>query len=423
MRGINSIASNLDPVTLETTFKSITEEIGILFKLTNSESFKVKIESLKLIFQFIKVEASLNDKFYTTLYKVVGSLRNVAAMKLDSTFALLYKAIKKDTNIARVQAFFKRLIQMCYINEISFVAASILLINEVLKYRKELRGLLFSKDKLLDSDDEEVFVDADQKSKKKKSKKRDEKAKKKNQEKEEEEEEESEKKFSKEYNPSKKDPRFANADQTGFWELNVLRNYYHPTIRIWTNHLISGNGIDYSGDPLQDFSMGNFLDKIILKPAKSKEKLEKMKFRKKRSARAEEIREIVQENIEKVGDDFNEVKDKIAKDKEYRPDEEYLYKHLLLKSKKEKQARQKELDNLAKRKKIEEEKQQKKDEVDILNDGVEDFEMSDAEELPEDFFEDEEGLEDVQVEEDEGYDKDVFQEAPSDSESNPSEES
>ena len=71
LRGINNIASNLDPGTLETTFHSITEEIGILFTLTNSESFKVKIESLKLIFQFIKVEASLNDKFYTTLYKVV----------------------------------------------------------------------------------------------------------------------------------------------------------------------------------------------------------------------------------------------------------------------------------------------------------------------------------------------------------------
>lgn len=112
LRGIHNIASNLDPGTLEITVEGITEEIGILFTLTNSDSFKVKIEALKLIFVFIKVQASLNDKFYTTLYKLVGTLTNVAAMKLDSTFALLYKAIKRDKNIERVQAFFKRLIQM-----------------------------------------------------------------------------------------------------------------------------------------------------------------------------------------------------------------------------------------------------------------------------------------------------------------------
>jgi hypothetical protein len=78
LRGINNIAANLDPGTLESTFNSITEEMEILFKLTNSNSFKVKIEALKLIFQFIKVD----------------------------------QTVKKDTNYERAQAFFKRLLQM-----------------------------------------------------------------------------------------------------------------------------------------------------------------------------------------------------------------------------------------------------------------------------------------------------------------------
>ncbi|CAI2386621.1 unnamed protein product [Moneuplotes crassus] len=413
LRGIHNIVSNLDPGTLELTVQSISEEIGILFSLTRSNSFRVKIETLKLIFVFLKVQVSLKDKFYTTLYQVVGSLTNVAAIKLDSTFALLYKAIKKDTCIERVQAFFKRLIQMCYVNEISFVAASILLINEVLKSRKEIRGLMFSKDKLLDSDDEEVFVDVEEGNKKsKKNKKRQKKAQEKEKEEaEDKDKEENKTKFTTEYVPRKKDPRYANADQTSFWELDILRNYYHPTIRIWVKNMMSGREIKYNGDPLQDFSLGNFLDKIILKPAKSSQKLEKMRFRKKRTARAEEIKEIVKKTEDDIEDpDYNTVKSKIAKTSEYRPDEEFLYKHLLLKSKKEKQERQKALDHKNKKTPVED---QKDKEVDALNEGAEDFSMSDGE-LPEGFFEDEEDLNEVDVPQGPEFDEKIFQEAPSD---------
>ena len=209
-----------------------------------------------------------------------------------------------------------------------------------------------------------------------------------------------------------KDPRFANADKTAFWELNVLRNYYHPTIRIWVKNLMSRRPIDYSGDPLQDFSMGNFLDKIILKPAKSAERLGKMKYRKKRTARAEEIREIVKKNTDDNEEDFDTVKKKISKTQEYRPDEEFLYKHLLLKSKTEKLTRQKDLDRLEKQKhkKVEEQKDQ---EIDALNKGVENFSMSDEGDLPDGFFEDEDELQDVEVDEN-TFNKNIFQDAPSD---------
>lgn len=406
LRGINNIASNLDPGTLETTFNTVTEEIGILFKLTNSNSYKVKIESLKLIFLFIKVEESLSDKFYKTLYKVIGSLKNVSALKLDSTFALIYKAIKRDPCVERVQAFFKRMIQVSYVNEISFTAATLLLINEVLKQRKELRSLIFSKGALLDSDDEEVFVDVDDgegKSKKKRKQKQQQKEKEAKQQ-EGDDSDEEENKYSDKYDPSKKNPKYANADKTAFWELNLLRNYYHPTIRIWVSNIIAGRPIEYSGDPLQDFSMANFLDKIILKPAKSAEKLGKLKSKKKRTARAEEIRENVKSNFEEGVEDFEAVKNKIVKTGDFRPDEEFLYKHLLLKSKKDKQEKEQ-----SKKKGDDGEGDM---EVDALDDEVEGFEMSDEGELGEDFFGEEEALENVEVE-DAHIDSKVFQEAPS----------
>ena len=96
-----------------------------------------------------------------------------------------------------------------------------------------------------------------------------------------------------------------------------------------------------------------------------------------------------------------------------RPDEEYLYKHLLLKSKGEKQKRQKELDSKGKKKKAKVDEEADIDD-DPLGKEVEDFEMSEGE-LGEDFFGDEEGLQDVDIQS-QDYDKNVFKEAPSDSE-------
>jgi hypothetical protein len=266
---------------------------------------------------------------------------------------------------------------------------------------------MFSKEKLLDSDDDEVFVDVDTK-----PKKRDKKAKKKEQEEKDAKEwlDQGADKTIEKYDSSKLDPRFAHADKTAFWELEVLRNYYHPTIREWTQNLILGKEINYSGDPLQDFSMGNFLDKIILKPAKSAEKLEKMKFNKKRSARAEEIQIAVKNTAnEEKEQNFKEMKTKIKESGEFRADEEFLYKHLLLKTKKEKQARQRNIDAKDKPETVQEEKEA---EMKAMDGEVEDFEMSEGE-LPSDFFDGEEDLQDVPIEDDD-VDGEIFQEAPSD---------
>jgi len=47
----------------------------------------------------------------------------------------------------------------------------------------------------------------------------------------------------------------------------------HPTVRLWANTLIEGKGIEYGGDPLLDFGIANFLDRISYKNPKSADKL------------------------------------------------------------------------------------------------------------------------------------------------------
>jgi ribosome biogenesis protein MAK21 len=60
------------------------------------------------------------------------------------------------------------------------------------------------------------------------------------------------------------------------WELSALASHSHPTVKLWAGQLVAGKLASYEGDPLLDFSMTNFLDRISYKNPKSKEKLTKM---------------------------------------------------------------------------------------------------------------------------------------------------
>jgi ribosome biogenesis protein MAK21 len=91
------------------------------------------------------------------------------ATKLDEFFGLVFKSIKTDSNIPRIMAFIRRLIQMCYINEAGFSAATLLIISELIRVKEDLRFNLYSfhggstrgNMRIDDSDDEERFYDID----------------------------------------------------------------------------------------------------------------------------------------------------------------------------------------------------------------------------------------------------------------------
>jgi len=72
------------------------------------------------------------DRFYRTLYEL---LLKVHATSLDDYFGLVFRAVKSDECVARAIAFLKRLLQMTYLNECNFTAASLLVISEILKLR------------------------------------------------------------------------------------------------------------------------------------------------------------------------------------------------------------------------------------------------------------------------------------------------
>ena len=130
--------------------KLLDDEMNTLFKLTHHNVFRIQIQVFKLLLQFAKVTQKMGneqvsaksdekneasnfaDRFYRTLYEL---LLKVHATSLDDYFGLIFRAVKGDESVARATAFIKRLLQMTYLNECNFTAATLLVISEILKQR------------------------------------------------------------------------------------------------------------------------------------------------------------------------------------------------------------------------------------------------------------------------------------------------
>eukprot|EP01125_Pyxidicula_operculata_P019539 TRINITY_DN709_c1_g2_i1.p1 TRINITY_DN709_c1_g2~~TRINITY_DN709_c1_g2_i1.p1 ORF type:complete len:997 (+),score=340.08 TRINITY_DN709_c1_g2_i1:79-3069(+) len=71
-----------------------------------------------------------------------------------------------------------------------------------------------------------------------------------------------------EYDPLKRDPKYANSEKTKFWELDILVNHYHPSVAKWAETVKKGQRVVYRGDPLRDFELNSFLDRLSYKKPK-----------------------------------------------------------------------------------------------------------------------------------------------------------
>lgn len=113
------------------------------------------------------------------------------------------------------------------------------------------------------------------------------------------------------YDPIKREPKFANAENAPLWELACLVRHCHPTVSFWAEQLLKGQLIEYGGDPLLDFGLSNFLDRISFKAPKSADKIAKHR-----------------QSMAKFEKPVNEIDFKTEKPDTLRKEEEYLYKYM-----------------------------------------------------------------------------------------------
>ncbi|XP_024146780.1 CCAAT/enhancer-binding protein zeta [Oryzias melastigma] len=259
--------------------EKVKEQLDTLFKVVHLVKFNTAVQALMLLFQVMDSEQSVSDRFYSTVYRKLLDPGLSSSSRQNMFLNLLYKSLKADVVLRRVKAFVKRLLQVSAEQSASFACGALFLVSEVMKAKPGLKLLLqeegdgeeeefkdleeenhFSDDE----DGEEHFLDAD---------KREEGVSQKAMETKPaaswvHHQNKEGRKSSEQYDPLHRNPLYCGADHTTLWELQRLAQHFHPSVSLFAATILQGESIQYSGDPLQDFTLIRFLDRFVFRNPK-----------------------------------------------------------------------------------------------------------------------------------------------------------
>ncbi|XP_030854891.1 CCAAT/enhancer-binding protein zeta [Strongylocentrotus purpuratus] len=264
--------------------EKVHEQLDTLLKVVHQTTFNTSIQALLLIKQVLDKRQSTMDRFYSALYRKLLDPHLSSSPRHAMFLNLLYQTLKSDDVINRVKAFVKRLLQVCSWQQSPFIAAVLVLVSELIKAKPSLGKVNSWND---DDDEDEHFMDV--------------------QEEEEDDDEgkeggvdakgrttshpEKPQPGSKDkaswvhrpvrpggkegvpsgYDPLARNPLHSHVDNAVMWELKVLSNHFHPSVSLFASQLLAGSLVFYTGNPLQDFTPGRFLDRFVYKNPKQKQ--------------------------------------------------------------------------------------------------------------------------------------------------------
>ncbi|WPT12707.1 Ribosome biogenesis protein NOC1 [Picochlorum sp. SENEW3] len=220
-------------VSAEEVEPLIDAHADALFKLIHTGSFGVATQALLLLYQLMSSQSSISDRFYRALYSVLLSRELPTSTKAPLFLSLFLKAIKDDVSNKRVISFLKRLLQVSLAAPANFACGCLIVVSQICKDSPGLWNTISDPEELLDDAVPADEHDRDQI-----------------------------------YDPSKRDPKYANAEKSCLWELVPLSKHAHPSVAAMAKTLLAGVPIQYNGDPLKDFVLAQFLDKFISKKSK-----------------------------------------------------------------------------------------------------------------------------------------------------------
>ncbi|KZT30311.1 CBF-domain-containing protein [Neolentinus lepideus HHB14362 ss-1] len=241
---------------------SFTAHIDTLFRITHTATFSTSLQALTLLLQITTtfsssspsssaaststapssanttaLAASITDRFYRTLYGTLLDSRLADTAKHAMYLNLLLKALKLDVGKGkekgeneRVKAVVRRLVQILLSGGVSssseVVVGGMWLLGELFNTVPGLRAMVSEPPKAKDGEEE--------------------------------------------YDPKKRDPRYAHAGVTPMWELVPMLSHYHPTVSLHARQLLHSQPITSSAD-LSLNSLTHFLDRFVYKnPKKAK---------------------------------------------------------------------------------------------------------------------------------------------------------
>ncbi|ELK36086.1 PREDICTED: CCAAT/enhancer-binding protein zeta [Myotis davidii] len=289
----------------------VREQVDTLFKVLHVVNFNTSVQALMLLFQVMNSQQTISNRYYAALYRKMLDPGLITCSKQAMFLNLVYKSLKADIVLRRVKAFVKRLLQVTCEQMPPFICGALYLVSEILKAKPGLRSQLTDH---LESDDEENFIDikddedietftdADKETGTVKKAETEETVSKNHMENKKSESASwvhfDNLKGGKQlntYDPFSRNPLFCGAENTSFWELKKLSEHFHPSVALFAKTILQGNYIQYSGDPLQDFTLMRFLDRFVYrnpKPHKGKENTDSVVMQPRRKHFIKDIRSL-----------------------------------------------------------------------------------------------------------------------------------
>ncbi|KAM9953161.1 hypothetical protein ACTFIR_008222 [Dictyostelium discoideum] len=271
------------------------EQLKSLFKSCRKSTINKVIQTLCLIFEIKQHTPEIANDFYSNLYHTLNRMEKLSQFDQTSFLNLVFRAIKHDDNISRSMAVLKRLIQFSFHQIVSFSAATLILVSELIKFNPIFGTMI---------------TDIEKKST-------------------EEKQEEGEESTESLYNPLHHDPVQANAHLSCLWEITLYSIHQHPTISSMANDLLRSNPIKFKGNPTVLFTLSAFLEKFVLSRQKNRKLKSSLKVSKSKIA---EQYGMDSDNEDEEGDDDKEDAESESESEEEeeekqtftRPEEQFL---------------------------------------------------------------------------------------------------
>ncbi|KAL1124792.1 hypothetical protein AAG570_001413 [Ranatra chinensis] len=250
----------------EENTKQLREHIDTLYKLVHVSKFNIALHTLALLHQVSSVtEDRLGESTHHALL-----------------INLLFKSLHGDENLDRVKAMIKRLLQICLNLPVPLTCGLLYMVSQLIKRRRSLACFETTAVPVLPSFLTEIKQEDDTDNLKN------------------DYEDDGEEKYVDAdtlqqcgggtargwyhcetvtnrqprwanrlcYDGQARNPLFANADKTAYFELLSLANHFHPTVSLFANKILNHEIITYSGDPLTDFTLIRFLERFVFKNPK-----------------------------------------------------------------------------------------------------------------------------------------------------------
>ncbi|KAF8417433.1 CCAAT-box-binding transcription factor [Tirmania nivea] len=256
------ISAVLTGVNRAYPFSKVNDElfekhVDTLFRITHSGNFNTSIQALMLIHQVSASKQVVSDRFYRTLYESLFDQRLITSSKQAMYLNLLFKSLKVDTNLRRVRAFVKRLVQVSTMYQPAFVCGVFYLLSELESTFPSLRAMLDTPE-AGEGDEMEVFRDVPDKDDDVN------KAKGVALEKAMKEAGDSTKKPRHVYDGRKRDPEFANADKSCLWEILPFACHFHPSVSLYASQFLYKQATPNKPD-LSLHTLTHFLDRFVFR--------------------------------------------------------------------------------------------------------------------------------------------------------------